>query len=67
MSNDNRDLQDDLQDQENELDETSDGLYAEELGEQHDMANPASTIGTLSSIGTLGSTASTVSTGATLG
>ncbi len=67
MSNDNRDLQDDLQDQENELDETSDGLYAEELGGLHDMANPASTIGTLSSIGTLGSTASTVSTGATLG
>ncbi len=67
MRDDNKDIQQEVQNQEDEVHETADGLYAEELGEQHDLANPASTIGTISSIGTFGSTASTVSTGATLG
>ncbi len=66
-----KDLQDDTLSHESVSFEAGEELYAEELGEQHDMANPnGSTLGSLSSVSCFGSTASTVgslSTGATVG
>ncbi len=66
-----KDLQDDSLGHENVSLEAGEELYAEELGEQHDLANPnGSTLSSVSSVSCFGSTASTVGsigTGATVG
>lgn len=61
MSDKEKDIKEAEQDAWCEAVEVIDELYAEELGEQHDFADPAA-IGTISTIGSVGSTASTIST-----
>ncbi|MBV9257595.1 MAG: hypothetical protein JO215_06210 [Ktedonobacteraceae bacterium] len=70
MGDNKKDIREDEQNAWQEAVEVIDELYAEELSEQHDMANPNG--GTLSSISTVAtsgtaSSAGTISTGATIG